>query len=47
MNICEATKKALEENKCIREKPYKVKVKPIKGDVGTIMGLDGSHLKCR
>ena len=43
MNICEATKKALEENKCIREKPYKVKVKPIKGDVGTIMGLDGSH----
>lgn len=39
----EATKKALEENKCIREKPYKVKVKPIKGDVGTIMGLDGSH----
>lgn len=29
MNICEATKKALEENKCIREKPYKVKVKPI------------------
>ena len=43
MNICEATKKALEENKCIREKPYKVKVKPIKGDVGTIMGLDGSQ----
>ena len=35
--------KELEENKCIREKPYKVKVKPIKGDVGTIMGLDGSH----
>lgn len=32
MNICEATKKALEENKCIREKPYKVKVKPIKGE---------------
>ena len=36
MNICEATKKALEENKCIREKPYKVKVKPIKGDVNII-----------
>ena len=25
MNICEATKKALEENKCIREKPYSIK----------------------
>lgn len=28
MNICEAAKKALEEDKCIREKPYKVKVMP-------------------
>lgn len=30
MNICEAAKKALEEDKCIREKPYKVKVKLVK-----------------
>ena len=34
MNICEAAKKALEEDKCIREKPYKVKVKLVKGDTG-------------
>lgn len=43
MNICEAAKKALEEDKCIREKPYKVKVKLVKGDTGILMRLDGSQ----
>lgn len=43
MNICEAAKKALEEDKCIREKPYKVKVKLVKGGTGILMRLDGSH----
>ena len=43
MNICEAAKKALEEGKCIREKPYKVKVQLVKGDAGILMRLDGSH----
>ena len=43
MNICEAAKKALEEDKCIREKPYKVKVKLVKGDTGILMRLDGSN----
>ena len=38
MNICEAAKKALEEDKCIREKLYKVT-----GDTGILMRLDGSH----
>jgi len=45
MNICEAAKKALEEDKCIREKPYKVKVKLVKGDTGmeAILLKDGSQ----
>lgn len=43
MNICEAAKKALEEDKCIREKPFNVKVKLVKRDVGVLMKLDGNH----
>lgn len=41
MNICEAAKKALEEGKCIRERPYNVKIKLANGTTGTMMRLDG------
>ena len=43
MNICEAANKALKEGKCIREKPFNVKVKLVKSDVGVLMKLDGNH----
>ena len=43
MNICEAAKKALEEGKCIRERPYNVKIKLANGTPGTMMRLDGCH----
>ena len=39
----EAAKKALKEGKCIREKPFNVKVKLVKSDVGVLMKLDGNH----
>ena len=43
MNIYEAAKKALEEGKCIRERPYNVKIKLANGTTGTMMRLDGCH----
>ena len=34
---------AIEEGKCIRERPYNVKIKLANGTPGTMMRLDGCH----
>lgn len=44
MNIYEASKKALQEKKCMRENPTaRVKVKVETAGTCTLMKLDGSH----